>query len=51
MTESEYQNLSKMIKKANNRLRRLERYSGKSVSWAGKNLQSKIDNEKLRSVV
>ena len=47
MTEQEYNNLSKMITKANNRLRRLERFTGKSVSWAGKQLQSKIDNEKI----
>lgn len=51
MTENEYKNLSRMIRKANNRLRRLEKFSGKSVSWAGKNLQRKIDNEKLRSMV
>lgn len=47
MTEEEYKNLSGMIRKANKRLRRLERFSNKSVSWAGKQLQSKIDNEKI----
>ena len=46
MTEQEYKSLSSMIKKANNRLRRLEKFSNKSVSWAGKQLQAKIDNEK-----
>ena len=47
MTEQEYTDLQKMIRKANNRLTRLERYSGKSVSWAGKKLQAKIDNDKI----
>ena len=47
MTEDEYKNLSRMIKKANRRLMRLEKFSDKNVSWAGKQLQSKIDNEKV----
>ena len=47
MTEQEYKDLSKMIRKANNRLARLEKFSNKSVSWAGKKLQSRIDNEKI----
>ena len=47
MTEDEYKSLSRMIKKANNRLMRLEKFSDKNVSWAGKQLQSKIDNEKV----
>ena len=47
MTNEEYIDLYKMIRKANNRLARLERYSGKSISWAGKKLQAKIDNDKI----
>lgn len=47
MTYDEYKNLSRLINTANRRLERLERFSGKDVSWAGKRLQSKIDNGKI----
>ena len=44
-----YEDLEKMIKKANRRLDRLAKFSGKDVSWAGKRLQSYIDNGKLNA--
>lgn len=47
MTNDEYKSLSRLVNLANKRLERLERFSGKDVSWAGKRLQSKIDNGKL----
>lgn len=47
MTDEEFKNLSHMIKKANNRLHRLEKFTDKNISWAGKRLQSRIDNEKI----
>ena len=43
----EFKNLEKLVNLANRRLERLERFSGKDVSWAGKRLQSKIDNGKV----
>lgn len=47
MTNEEYKNLNRLINIANRRLERLERFSGKDVSWAGKRLQSKLNNTKL----
>lgn len=47
MKESEYENLKKSIKQANRRLRNLQKFTDRNVSWAAKNLQSKIDNEKI----
>lgn len=47
MNDIEFENLNKMIKKANRRLQNLEKFSGKDVSWAGKRLQASIDNEKI----
>ena len=47
MTEDEYKSLERLVKYANRRLERLERFSGRDVSWAGKRLQSKIDNGKV----
>ena len=48
MTEQEaYNKLKRLVNKANRRLQRLQSFSGKSVSWAGKYLQSQLDNEKL----
>lgn len=43
----EFKSLEKLVNLANRRLERLERFSGKNVSWAGKRLQSKIDNGKV----
>ena len=43
----EFKSLEKLVNLANRRLERLERFSGKDVSWAGKRLQSKIDNGKV----
>lgn len=47
MTNEEYNSLIKLIKLANRRLDRLENFTGKDVSWAGKRLKSKINNGKL----
>ena len=43
----EFKSLEKLVNLANRRLERLERFTGKDVSWAGKRLQSKIDNGKV----
>ena len=42
-----YKDLQRLVKKANSRLLRIQRFSGKDVAWAGKQLQAKLDNEKL----
>ena len=47
MTSEEYTDLKKLVDKANKRLIRLQNFTGKGVSWAGKYLQSQLDNEKL----
>ena len=44
-----YKSLSKMVNKANRRLKRLQNLTGREVSWSGFNLQSKLDNEKTNA--
>lgn len=44
-----YENIQKLVNKANSRLRRLEKFTGRDVSWSGKQLQSKLDNEKINA--
>ena len=50
MTQEEielYNKLKKEVSKANSRLARLQSYTGRSVSWAGKKLEQVLDNEKI----
>ena len=50
MTQEEtelYNKLKKEVSKANSRLARLQSYTGRDVSWAGKKLQQVLDNEKI----
>ena len=44
-----YEDLQKIVKKANQRLKRIQNYTGREVSWTGKQLQSKLDNGKLEA--
>ena len=47
--EKLYNELKKLTKRANQRLVRLERYSGRSDSWAAKRLKEKLEIEKLQA--
>ena len=47
MTDEEYKNLIHLVKIANNRLKRMQEFTGKDVSWSAYYLQSKIDNLKV----
>lgn len=44
-----YNELKKLTKRANQRLVRLERYSGRTDSWAAKRLKEKLEIEKLQA--
>lgn len=53
MTQEElklYNELQKEVKKANARLLRLERLTGKSFSWAGQDLYDELSVEKLNAI-
>lgn len=44
-----YNELRKLVKRANQRLVRLERFTGRRNSWASKILRNKLDTEKLNA--
>lgn len=44
-----YNELRKLVKKANQRLVRLERFTGRQNSWSSKILRNKLDTEKLNA--
>ena len=44
-----YNELRKLVKKANQRLVRLERFTGRQNSWASKILRNKLDTVKLNA--
>lgn len=44
-----YNEIRKLIKRANQRLVRLERFTGRQNSWASKILRNKLDSEKLNA--
>lgn len=44
-----YNELRKLVKRANQRLVRLERFTGYKDSWASKILHNKLDSEKLNA--
>lgn len=45
MTENELKKLNHIVRIANNRLKRMQEFSGKDVSWAAYNLQSRLDGK------
>lgn len=44
-----YNELKKLVKKANQRLVRLERFTGRQNAWASKILRNKLDTAKLNA--
>ncbi len=49
MTDEEYKKLTHIVKIANNRLKRMQEFTGKDVSWSAYYLQSKLDNLKVNA--
>ena len=45
MTDSELKKLNHMVRVANNRLRRMQEYTGKDVSWSAYNLQARLEGK------
>lgn len=49
MADYSYDELRKMVQKANARLRRLKKFTGKDISWSGKQLQAKLDTGAMKA--
>lgn len=45
MTDSELKKLNHLVRVANNRLRRMQEYTGKDVSWSAYNLQARLEGK------
>lgn len=45
MTEKELRDLNHIVRVANNRLRRMQKFTGKDVSWSAYNLQARLEGK------